>query len=372
MARVTDGDSNLTAFALLVLVGCIALVGGWWRARRAVRPRVQAQLESAIAPLATGAGPAPTPPMRQDRAALGRYRVEREIGRGAMGAVLLARDLGSGRFVALKTVALGGEFDQHALAEVRQRFLREAETAGRLRHPDIVAVCEAGEDQGLVYMAMEYVQGHDLQRHTLQAGLLPVPVVLHLAARVADALAYAHRQGVVHRDIKPANVMIDLDADTVKVMDFGIARIADSSRTRTGVVLGTPSFMSPEQLAGQRVDGPSDLYSLGVMLFQLLCARLPHEASSMAALMSQIAHERAPDIRSLRPDLPEALADLVARVLEKRPELRPSDGHQLALDLRRIAASVEACAAPRVPPEAGVFVPVVKFSRDDPGHNSAA
>jgi len=220
---------------------------------------------------------------------------------------------------------------------------------------------------------MEFLPGRDLTHYASAAGLLPVPVALRVVARVADALGYAHSQGVVHRDIKPANVMLDLASDSVKVTDFGIARIADSSRTRTGMMLGTPSFMSPEQMDGRRIDGRSDLYALGVLLFQMLCARLPHEAGSMAALMHQIVNQRAPDIRSLRPELPAALADLLAQALEKRPELRPADGQRLALDLRRVAGQMAGDAAAASPAEgaAGIdaFAETVKFSRSDPGHN---
>jgi serine/threonine-protein kinase len=304
---------------------------------------------------------------------LGRYLVEGELGRGAMGAVLLGRDPQNGRKVALKTMALGREFAEEERTEARQRFFREATTAARLHHPDIVTVFDSGEDRGLAWIAMEYLSGHDLQRHTQPGTLLPVRVVLHVVSRVAEALAYAHRQGVVHRDVKPANVMVDLATDSVKVTDFGIARIGDASRTRTGMVLGTPSFMSPEQMAGRRIDGRSDLYSLGVMLYLLLCGQLPHRADSMAALMNQIVNQRAPDIRSLRPELPAALADLVALALEKRPELRHADGRQLALDLKRIANLRVGPSEPAPPPdmrgEADPFASTVKFSRDDPGHN---
>ena len=253
--------------------------------------------------------------------------------------------------------------------------------AGRLRHPDIVAIFDAGEERGLAFIAMEYVQGHDLLRHTAPSRLLPVPVVLETLARVALALAYAHTQGVVHRDVKPANVMIDPASDTVKVTDFGIARITDASRTRTGMVLGTPSFMSPEQMAGRRVDGRSDLYSLGVMLFQLLTGSLPHASESMATLMYQIANEPAPDVRSLRSELPEALANVVALALEKRPEMRYADGGQMAEDLRAVASmmageAAPAAAAPADPagaaqtPESGSFAATAEFSRVDPGHNA--
>jgi eukaryotic-like serine/threonine-protein kinase len=160
--------------------------------------------------------------------------------------------------------------------------------------------------------------------------------------RVAQALAYAHRQNVVHRDIKPANIMYEPLSDTVKVTDFGIARITDSSRTRTGLVLGTPSFMSPEQIAGKKVDGRSDLYSLGVMLFQMLCGTLPFRGDSMAQLMYKIANETAPDIRIYRADLSERLAHLVAQSLSKQPQARFQDGEQLAKEIQRVMAELAA------------------------------
>jgi eukaryotic-like serine/threonine-protein kinase len=276
---------------------------------------------------------------------LGRFMVQRELGRGAMGAVYLGVDPQSRRQVAIKTMALAHEFSGDQLADARQRFLREAETAGRLRHPDIVTIIDAGEDRNLAYIAMELLSGYDLTRHTRPGSLLPVPQVLQIAARVADALAFAHKHGVIHRDVKPANVMINPAIDQVKVTDFGIARVTDASKTRTGAVLGTPSYMSPEQLAGRRLDGRSDLYSLGVMLFQLLTGQLPMRGDSMAALMYAIANTPAPDVRSVRPELPQTLAEVVALALEKRPEVRYADGEQLALDLRTVVAMVEAAEA---------------------------
>jgi CHASE2 domain-containing sensor protein len=288
-------------------------------------------------PAPPAALPNGTPATTLQRPTLGRFRIERELGRGAMGAVYLGLDPQWNRPVAIKTMALSQEFGGEQLADARQRFLREAETAGRLRHPDIVTIVDAGEDRDLAYIAMELLSGHDLTRYTRPGHLLPVPQVLHIAARVAEALAYAHKHGVVHRDVKPANVMIDPARDQVKVTDFGIARITDSSKTRTGAVLGTPSYMSPEQLAGRRLDGRSDLYSLGVMLFQLLTGQLPLRGESMAALMYAIANTPAPDVRTVRPELPQTLAEVVALALEKRPEIRYADGHQLALDLHTVA-----------------------------------
>ncbi|MFM6992774.1 MAG: CHASE2 domain-containing serine/threonine-protein kinase [Rhodoferax sp.] len=271
---------------------------------------------------------------------LGRYQVEKELGKGAMGVVYLGKDPKIGRVVAIKTMALSQEFEGEELADARERFFREAETAGRLQHQNIVTIFDAGEEHDLAFIAMEFLKGKDLVDACKDGQLLPVPRVLSIVARVAEALAYAHRQNVVHRDIKPANIMYERESDTVKVTDFGIARITDSSKTKTGLVLGTPSFMSPEQLAGKKVDGRSDLYSLGVMLFQMLAGVLPFRGDSMAELMYKIANEEAPDIRVIRAELPESLANLVALSLSKRPETRYQDGDQFAADLRTVMMSL--------------------------------
>lgn len=381
----------LPSLAWIAIAGLVAAAFGigWWAGRRRSRaaelppPASGAWSAPAERRIATSAETAPTaapipaePALRPDRATLGRYRIERELGRGSMGTVYLGHDPQVGRPVAIKTMALGREFDGSELADARARFFREAEMAGRLRHPDIVTIFDAGEDRGLAFIAMEFVDGHDLLRHTLPGRLLPVPQVLRTLARVAQALAHAHSQGVVHRDVKPANVMIDPVAGTVKVTDFGIARITDACRTRTGLVLGTPSFMSPEQMAGRDVDGRSDLYSLGVMLFQLLSGALPHRSESMAELMHQIANDTAPDVRTLRPELPEALANVVALALEKRPEVRYADGHQLAADLLAVARGLDrhpkqggAPGVAEVADSAG-FEATARFSRTDPRHNA--
>ncbi|MBB4842614.1 serine/threonine-protein kinase [Paucibacter oligotrophus] len=264
------------------------------------------------------------------------YELKQLLGRGAMAVVHLATEKASGRQVAIKRLALQREFAAEDLADVRQRFMREARAAGHLQHADILQVLDAGVDGEDNWIAMEYVQGQDLS-HFIRAGqLLPVDEVLALGQRLALALDYAHAQGVIHRDIKPANVMLERRSGVLKIMDFGIARIADGSRTRTGLVLGTPSFMSPEQLAGLKVDGRSDLYSLGVMLYQLLTGRLPHQADSMAQLMYQIANQAPPDVRHYRPELPESLALVLALALEKRPELRYASGQQMAQDLAAV------------------------------------
>ena len=269
---------------------------------------------------------------------LGRYQVEKELGKGAMGVVYLGKDPKIGRVVAIKTMALSQEFEGEELTDARERFFREAETAGRLQHQNIVTIFDAGEEHDLAYIAMEFLKGRDLVDFCKGNSLLPIPKVLSIVARVAEALAYAHRQNVVHRDIKPANIMYEVDSDTVKVTDFGIARITDSSKTKTGLVLGTPSFMSPEQIAGKKVDGRSDLYSLGVMLFQMLTGVLPFRGDSMAELMYKIANEEAPDIRIVRNEISEQLAQVVARALTKRSDLRYQDGDAFAADLRAVMA----------------------------------
>lgn len=314
---------------------CMADMDPHWRnvKLRLMRARGLAQNAKANAWGTVPAQPLPQSSLRQ----LGRYLVEREIGRGAMGAVYLGYDPATDRRVALKTMALAHEFSGAELADARTRFLREAEMSGRLEHPDIVSIIDAGEDQGLAWIAMELVEGQDLSAFTTPGRLLPLPTLNGIFVRVAEALAYAHTRGVTHRDIKPANIMFDRATDRLKVMDFGVARVADGTRTRTGVVLGTPTFMSPEQLAGQTIDGRSDLYSLGVAMFQLLTGRLPYRNDSMAALMRAIAREPAPHVSDIRPDVPRALGDVVALALQKHPHTRYTDGHQMAADLRAVA-----------------------------------
>ncbi|MDI1348341.1 serine/threonine-protein kinase [Aquabacterium sp.] len=288
--------------------------------------------------------PRPVPTLTQP--GLGRYLIDKPLGQGAMGAVYQGHDPATGRRVAIKTMALSREFSGDELVDARNRFLREAEMAGRLQHPDIVGILDAGEVDGLAYIAMELVEGVDLSRHTQPGQLLSVPQVLRITARVAEALAYAHTRGVTHRDVKPANIMVDLAHDVVKVMDFGVARVADATRTRTGVVLGTPTFMSPEQLSGQPTDGRSDVYSLGVTLFQLLTGALPYRNDSMAALMRAIGREPPTPLASLRPDLPPALGDIVALALQKHPATRYANGQQMADDLRAVLRGLPEPALP--------------------------
>ncbi|HEY9095079.1 MAG TPA: serine/threonine-protein kinase [Hydrogenophaga sp.] len=278
---------------------------------------------------------------------LGRYEIESELGKGAMGVVYQGRDPKIGRLVAIKTLALSAEFEGSELREARTRFFREAETAGRLQHPNIVTIFDAGEEHDLAYIAMEFLRGQDLVAHARPGQLLPIATVLDIGIQVAMALDYAHRCQVIHRDIKPGNIMFDAMTGAVKVADFGIARVTDASRTKTGTILGTPSFMSPEQLAGRALDGRSDLYSLGVTLYQLLTGTLPFRGESLSALMYDIANRAPADPRGVRPDLPPTLADILGRILKKAPEDRYPTGEALATALRQVKVSESEGAALR-------------------------
>jgi eukaryotic-like serine/threonine-protein kinase len=297
--------------------------------------RAELMLETGAAVVAP---PSDAPPVdsRTGKQVLGRYVVEKELGKGAMGVVYLGRDPTIGRVVAIKTMSLSAEFDAEEIADVKARFFREAETAGKLAHPHIVTIYDAGEAGDLAWIAIELLRGHDLTRHVNPGTLLPVTTVVELVAQAADALDYAHQQGVIHRDIKPANLVYERTRRTLKVTDFGIARITDSSRTRTGLVLGTPSYMSPEQLRGKPLDGRSDLFSLGVTLYQLLTGQLPFRADSMAALVERISSDTPMPPSDLRPELPAELDPIVERALHKDAGKRFQRADDLARALRAL------------------------------------
>lgn len=270
---------------------------------------------------------------------LGRYEVEKEIGKGAMGVVYQGKDPKINRIVAIKTMALSQEFEDDDLEEAKAQFFREAESAGRLNHPNIVSIYDAGEEHDLAYIAMEFLKGHDLGRYTKKDSLLPVKNVVQLITLAADALGYAHEQGVVHRDIKPANIMYLPEASTIKLTDFGIARITDTSKTKTGMVKGTPSYMSPEQLSGRHVDGRSDLFSLGIMFYQMLCGELPFKGESMASLMYKITNEEHDAISERRPEIEEKMTGVTAvidKLLEKEPDNRLQTGADISRSLKQI------------------------------------
>jgi len=272
---------------------------------------------------------------------LGRYEIVKELGKGAMGTVYLGKDPKINREVAIKTMALSQEFEPDELEEVKERFFREAETAGMLNHPNIVTIFDAGDEHDLAYIAMEYLNGSDLSAYTKPGKLFPKQAVLKIIGKVAEALNYAHAQGVIHRDIKPANIMM-LKNKSIKVTDFGIARITASSKTKTGVVLGTPSYMSPEQLSGKHVDGRSDLFSLGVMLYEMLTGVRPFRGDSMATLMFQIANEPHPDIREHCPELPESVSKLIDRTLAKDSESRIATGNDMVKEIIQCLRDMQA------------------------------
>jgi len=276
---------------------------------------------------------------------LGRYRIERRIGRGAMGMVYLGVDPKINRTVAIKTLNLKREFGDDEQHTILQRFFHEAEAAGRLHHPNIVTIYDAGEADEMAYIAMEYLTGSDLRFYTREDSLLPPLTVVKIGMKLADALAYAHSKKIVHRDIKAANVMYDPQTGQLKITDFGIARLADSRRTKTGMVLGTPSSMSPEQLRGKKLDGRTDLYSLGVLLFQLLAGRLPYRADSLTRLMVKITTTEPPDLLTLRPELRQngtCICAIVNKLLQKDPDDRYQNGKKLSRDLLACAKSMAA------------------------------
>ncbi|MFC1869556.1 protein kinase, partial [Thermodesulfobacteriota bacterium] len=271
---------------------------------------------------------------------LGRYEVVDELGRGAMGIVYKGEDPKIHRTVAIKTVSLS-DFDEDMLDEMKERFFREAESAGLLTHPNIVTIYDAGEEHDLAYIAMEFLNGRDLEVYTEKANLLPLRQTLSTVTQVADALDYAHNKGIVHRDIKPANIMEIEETQEVKVTDFGIARITSSSKTKTGVIMGTPSYMSPEQVAGKRVDGRSDIFSLGVVLFEMLCGEKPFGGEDMTSLMYKIAKEKHPPVRSINPRVPQVVEKIIDKALEKDQEKRYQKAGQMAEHLRKVISKID-------------------------------
>lgn len=273
---------------------------------------------------------------------LGRYDITGTLGRGAMGVVYQARDPLIERTVAIKTVACAALSEKEA-AEFEQRFFREAKSAGRLNHPNIVTVYDVGRDGDLAWIAMEFLAGRSL-RDLLDAGepLAPGRIV-GIGAAVADALAFAHARGIVHRDVKPANIMV-LDSGVVKLADFGIAQLPGSGLTMTGAVLGSPKYMAPEQISGHKADGRSDIFSLGVVLYELLAGKPPFEGENLHAAMYQVVHKEPPPPSTCRDGQTNAFDAIIAKALAKDPAARYQDAAALATDLRR--ALREAAARP--------------------------
>ncbi|EDM49707.1 serine/threonine-protein kinase [Marinobacter algicola] len=277
------------------------------------------------------------PEQSVSRPTLGRYEIEREIGRGAMGVVYLGKDPKIARTVAIKTLSYQA-FEDNELRDLKSRFFREAEAAGRLSHPAIVTVYDVGEEADLAFIAMDYAKGRPLSEFGKPGRLLPLTKVLDIIARVADALDYAHRQKIIHRDIKPGNIIFNPDNGEIKITDFGIAKISDDSRTRTGSVMGSPLYMSPEQLKGQKVTGATDTYSLGITLYKLVCGETPYQGDTLANLTYQILNKRPRSVREFNPELPSGVVRLINKAIQREPDKRFLSAATMAEALRRQAS----------------------------------
>jgi serine/threonine-protein kinase len=265
----------------------------------------------------------------------GRYQIVQKLGAGAFGTVYKAKDRILGRMVAIKTIRLEGLAAAGAsLDELVNRFKREAMVSAQLKHPNIVTIYDIGESNGTSYLAMEFIDGVGLDRMIAAAGRLPVERAASLAGQVADGLDFAHRHNVVHRDIKPANIMVEA-GDRVKVTDFGIARVIDSveNLTATGSLLGTPSYMSPEQARGSALDGRSDLFAVGCILYEMVVGKKAFRGESITGLIFKIITEEPPPMREHDPTVPDELVRIVAKALAKLPEARYQSGRELADDL---------------------------------------
>ena len=258
---------------------------------------------------------------------LGKYEIRGELGQGAMGIVYEGFDPMIGRRVALKTVRRE-QLDRAEVEEILARFKREAQAAGRLNHPNVVQIYEYGEDEGTAFIAMEFVEGRELRDHFDASERFPMAEIVRIMGQLLEALDYSHKNGVVHRDIKPANIILLKDG-TVKVADFGIARIESSNLTQAGSVLGTPSYMSPEQFMGQTVDGRSDLFSAGVILYQFLTGEKPF-TGALTTIMHKVLKEDPAAPSELNVQVPRPFDALIRKALAKRPDERFQSGREFA------------------------------------------
>ena len=279
--------------------------------------------------------------------AQGRYLLERELGRGGMATVHLARDAELDRPVAVKVLAghLSGDED------LRERFVREARMAAGLSHPNVVQVFDAGEEDGRLYIVMEYVPGVTLADELGRAGKLDPAAAVELALQACAGLQHAHESGLVHRDVKPGNLIVREDG-ALKITDFGIARAVEATQlTQVGSVLGTAAYLSPEQAAGERVTAATDIYGLGVVLYELLTGRTPFVIESLNDLLAKHRESAVTPVRELEPAVPEALEAAVMKCLARNPDYRPASAAALAHELA--AASPEPPTVP-LPPTSGV------------------
>lgn len=271
---------------------------------------------------------------------VGRFEIIQQLGKGSMGLVYKALDPKINRLLAIKTIRFSDEFDEDVIQEIKERFFREAEIAGRLSHPSIVTIYDVGEDRDLTYMAMEFLEGNDLEKFIVKMNLLPMRRVLDVVGSVADALDFAHKAEVIHRDIKPANIML-LRSGGVKVTDFGIAKAISSSRTKTGVILGTPNYMSPEQIMGQKIDPRSDIFSLGVLFYQLLTGELPFHGDNLSSLLYQITQVKHPPIRNYNPKIPRACEQIIDKALTKNPNERFKSAGEMGKLIKLVGSKLD-------------------------------
>jgi len=279
----------------------------------------------------------------------GRYEVIDELGKGAMGTVYRARDPMLHRTVAIKTINM--DLDRDEVADYEARFYQEARAAGGLNHPNIVTIYDIGKSGHIAYMAMEILDGKELRSIMTQGKALPVGRAIDIAAQAAEGLGYAHEHDVVHRDIKPANLMINREG-LVKITDFGIARMRSAEvRTQTGVVLGSPRYMSPEQVVGKRAEPRSDIFSLGVILYEMVTGRAPFAGEDVSAIMFQILNFVPPPPSSVNTDAPEMLDFIVAKALAKSPNDRYASAREMASDLRECRLQVPTRTSSSVVPK---------------------
>ncbi|MBP7608400.1 MAG: protein kinase [Steroidobacteraceae bacterium] len=275
---------------------------------------------------------------------IGKYYVVHEVGRGSTGTVYLSHDPFYGRDVAIKLyhATVGDDAESR---NARRMFMGEAKMVGKLQHPNIVPIFDAGEEDGRRYVVTEHVHGaRTLSAYCRPGSLLPIDQVVSILYKCAKALHYAHSRGVVHRDIKPSNILLTQDGD-VRIVDFGIALVADSDVSRLEGVAGSPAYMSPEQVQGLELDARSDLYSLGAVMYEMLCGQRPFRAGALGKLLRQVVQSEAESLRSIRPEIPEELEEVVKRALQKEPNNRYRTGTEFAAELTRVHQKLRASQA---------------------------
>jgi serine/threonine-protein kinase len=292
---------------------------------------------------------------------IGKYEIVREIGKGAMGIVYEGFDPHINRKVAVKTIRFDAVSDPILQEDLHQRFLREAQSAGGLHHPNIVTIYEVGEEEGLLYIAMEFVEGRSLEKLLASRTKLTTEETVTLISRIGDALDYAHRKGIVHRDVKPGNILLDSEGHP-RLLDFGIAHLPSSTITQTGVSMGTPSYMAPEQIVGQKVDGRADVFSLGVILYELLTLQKPFPGDNVTTIIYRIMNEDFRPLKELDHGVPDSLEPVVRKALAKNPAERYQTASELVADLKQ-----QAKAAGVAPADATVIVPPTVVPRPASG-----